>query len=172
MRLEIKWCARIKIYSGDTPPYSFMGCCLISLIKNVCLVPHPAHLVPVCTYSSLRLILGRCSLFQVDFDDGHFTTSKNQIMGLYNFYRAVHSLIPGVPTIHEAPVLMLWPRAWNMVEHSMLASCCSVALTFNMKHLIYESYAWRLLYWAYSETHKVSLWTTGYEYQSEETLKF
>jgi hypothetical protein len=142
MRLEIKWRVSINSYSGVTPSYSFMGCCLINLLKNV------------CTYSSIRLILGRFSHFQVDFDDGHCPTWKNQIIGLHNVYRAVHNLIPGVPTIHEAPVLMLRPRAWNMVEHNMLASCCSVALTFNMKHVIYEYYVWRLLYGAYCETQR------------------
>jgi hypothetical protein len=64
LRLEIKRCARVKNYSGVTPPYSFMGCCLISLIKNICLVLHPVHLVPVCTYSSIRLILGCFSHFR------------------------------------------------------------------------------------------------------------
>ncbi|XP_069679393.1 malate synthase-like [Periplaneta americana] len=59
---------------------------------------------------------------QVDFDDGHCPTWRNQIIGLYNVYRAVHNLIPAVPTIDSAPVLMLRPRAWNMVEHNMLVN--------------------------------------------------
>ena len=56
---------------------------------------------------------------QVDFDDGHCPTWKNQIHGLYNVYRAVHDEIPNVPTIAEAPILMLRPRAWNMIEHNI-----------------------------------------------------
>nr|CAD7603408.1 unnamed protein product [Timema genevievae] len=51
---------------------------------------------------------------QVDFDDGHCPTWRNQISGLHNVYRAVHGLLPGVPSIHSAPILMLRPRAWNM----------------------------------------------------------
>lgn len=56
---------------------------------------------------------------QVDFDDGHCPTWKNQIFGLYNIYRAVRNQIPNVPKISDAPVLMLRPRAWNMIEHNM-----------------------------------------------------
>lgn len=56
---------------------------------------------------------------QVDFDDGHCPTWKNQIIGLHNVYRAVHNEIPNVPLISKAPVLMLRPRAWNMIEHNM-----------------------------------------------------
>ncbi|CAG2053607.1 unnamed protein product [Timema podura] len=33
---------------------------------------------------------------QVDFDDGHCPTWRNQISGLHNVYRAVHGLLPGV----------------------------------------------------------------------------
>lgn len=56
---------------------------------------------------------------QVDFDDGHCPTWKNQIIGLHNVYRAVRNEIPNIPLISEAPVLMLRPRAWNMIEHNM-----------------------------------------------------
>ncbi|KAJ9573471.1 hypothetical protein L9F63_009131 [Diploptera punctata] len=64
---------------------------------------------------------------QVDFDDGHCPTWRNQIIGLHNVYRAVHNLIPGAPVIEKAPVLMLRPRAWNMVEHNMLVNGKEVA---------------------------------------------
>ncbi|XP_014222822.1 malate synthase 1, glyoxysomal-like [Trichogramma pretiosum] len=56
---------------------------------------------------------------QVDFDDGHCPTWKNQIFGLYNIYRVVHDQIPNVPKIADAPVLIFRPRAWNMIEHNM-----------------------------------------------------
>lgn len=59
---------------------------------------------------------------QTDFDDGHCPTWHTQIQGLYNVYRAVHNQIPGVPPIQDAPILMLRPRAWNMVEHNMLVN--------------------------------------------------
>ncbi|KAK7075803.1 Malate synthase [Halocaridina rubra] len=57
---------------------------------------------------------------QTDFDDGHCPTWQGQLRGLYNVYRAVHGLIPNVPEISKVPVLMLRPRAWNMIEHNML----------------------------------------------------
>lgn len=53
---------------------------------------------------------------QVDFDDGHCPTWHNQITGLLNVYKAVHNQLPNVPTICKAPILMLRPRAWNMLE--------------------------------------------------------
>ncbi|TSO15268.1 Malate synthase, glyoxysomal [Bagarius yarrelli] len=59
---------------------------------------------------------------QVDFDDGNCPTYYNQIKGIYNVYKVVHSQFPDVPPISQAPVLMLRPRAWNMVEHNMLVN--------------------------------------------------
>ncbi|KAK2182485.1 hypothetical protein NP493_351g03026 [Ridgeia piscesae] len=59
---------------------------------------------------------------QTDFDDGHCPSWRNQLTGLYNVYRAVHNEIPDVPDISSAPVLMLRPRAWNMIEHNMMVS--------------------------------------------------
>ncbi|KAJ8682476.1 hypothetical protein QAD02_018268 [Eretmocerus hayati] len=56
---------------------------------------------------------------QVDFDDGHCPTWKNQIAGHHNIYCVVNNEIPGVPKISEAPILMFRPRAWNMIEHNM-----------------------------------------------------
>nr|XP_022322917.1 uncharacterized protein LOC111124359 [Crassostrea virginica] len=59
---------------------------------------------------------------QTDFDDGHCPTWSNQLKGLHNVYRAVHNILPGVPNIQDAPVLMLRPRAWNMVEHNLIVN--------------------------------------------------
>lgn len=59
---------------------------------------------------------------QTDFDDGHCPTWTNQLQGLHNVYRAVHNTLPGVPNIQDAPVLMLRPRAWNMVEHNLMVN--------------------------------------------------
>lgn len=56
---------------------------------------------------------------QVDFDDGHCPTWRNQITGLHNVYKAVRNELANVPIISEAPILMLRPRAWNMLEHNM-----------------------------------------------------
>ncbi|XP_071127457.1 malate synthase-like [Mytilus edulis] len=59
---------------------------------------------------------------QTDFDDGHCPTWKNQLLGLYNIYQFVHGNIAGVPPVDQAPVLMLRPRAWNMIEHNLLVN--------------------------------------------------
>ncbi|XP_027713355.1 malate synthase-like isoform X1 [Vombatus ursinus] len=59
---------------------------------------------------------------QVDFDDGNCPTFFNQIKGIYNIFQAVHHKFPGTPPISQAPVLMLRPRAWNMVEHNMMVN--------------------------------------------------
>ncbi|MCJ8733760.1 hypothetical protein PDJAM_G00227280 [Pangasius djambal] len=59
---------------------------------------------------------------QVDFDDGNCPTYYNQIKGIYNVYKVVHNQFHDAPPISEAPVLMLRPRAWNMVEHNMLVN--------------------------------------------------
>ncbi|XP_053595512.1 malate synthase-like [Microplitis demolitor] len=55
---------------------------------------------------------------QVDFDDGHCPTWFNQIYGLHNVYKATHNLLPGISDISQTPILMLRPRAWNMIENN------------------------------------------------------
>ncbi|CAN2388823.1 Malate synthase, partial [Pristimantis euphronides] len=67
-----------------------------------------------------RALMSSAQGVQVDFDDGNCPTFYNQIKGIFNVYQVVHGTIPGLPPISEAPVLMLRPRAWNMVEHNML----------------------------------------------------
>ncbi|XP_075471201.1 uncharacterized protein LOC142503102 isoform X2 [Ascaphus truei] len=59
---------------------------------------------------------------QVDFDDGNCPTFFNQIKGIFNVYQVVHNKVAGIPSISKAPVLMLRPRAWNMVEHNMMVN--------------------------------------------------
>lgn len=66
---------------------------------------------------------------QTDFDDGHCPTWPAQLRGLHNVYKAVHGFFPDIGDIGSLPVLMLRPRAWNMIEHNMLvswgfSSCC------------------------------------------------
>lgn len=56
---------------------------------------------------------------QVDFDDGHCPTWKNQILGLHNIYKVVHEKLPNISPISKLPILMFRPRAWNMLEHNM-----------------------------------------------------
>lgn len=67
-----------------------------------------------------RALTSTAQGIQVDFDDGNCPTFYNQIKGIFNVYQVVHGEIPGLPPISDAPVLMLRPRAWNMVEHNML----------------------------------------------------
>ncbi|XP_063831953.1 malate synthase-like [Ostrinia nubilalis] len=58
---------------------------------------------------------------QVDFDDGHCPTWKNQLVGYHNIGLAVNGKLPGAPmNIAMSPILMLRPRAWNMIEHNIL----------------------------------------------------
>ncbi|KAI4800034.1 hypothetical protein KUCAC02_016571 [Chaenocephalus aceratus] len=47
----------------------------------------------------------------------HITTRSKDFA---TFYKAVHNKFPNAPHISQAPVLMLRPRAWNMVEHNMM----------------------------------------------------
>ncbi|XP_068135792.1 uncharacterized protein [Hyperolius riggenbachi] len=67
-----------------------------------------------------QALLSSAQGIQVDFDDGNCPTFFNQIKGIFNIYQVVYNNVPGIPPISKAPVLMLRPRAWNMVEHNML----------------------------------------------------
>ncbi|XP_063314513.1 uncharacterized protein LOC134614530 isoform X1 [Pelobates fuscus] len=67
-----------------------------------------------------RALLSSAQGIQVDFDDGNCPTYFNQIKGIFNIYQVVYNKVPGIPPLSKAPVLMLRPRAWNMVEHNML----------------------------------------------------
>uniref|UniRef100_A0A669E0M2 malate synthase n=1 Tax=Oreochromis niloticus TaxID=8128 RepID=A0A669E0M2_ORENI len=77
-------------------------------------------LAPCDTERFIKALLSPAQGIQVDFDDGNCPTYYNQIKGIYNVFKAVHNLFPNVPHISQAPVLMLRPRAWNMVEHNMM----------------------------------------------------
>uniref|UniRef100_A0A182QWW6 malate synthase n=1 Tax=Anopheles farauti TaxID=69004 RepID=A0A182QWW6_9DIPT len=64
-----------------------------------------------CLYADVQGI-------QVDFDDGHCPTWRNTVQGLYNVTRAVQGNLQGAPADVQAyPILMLRPRALNMIEH-------------------------------------------------------
>ncbi|XP_010900571.5 malate synthase-like [Esox lucius] len=77
-------------------------------------------LAPCDTERFLQALNSPAQGLQVDFDDGNCPTYPNQIKGIHNVYRAVHNQFPNAPQISQAPVLMLRPRAWNMVEHNMM----------------------------------------------------
>lgn len=58
---------------------------------------------------------------QVDFDDGHCPTWKNQLQAYHNVMLAVNGKLQGAPiTITTCPILMMRPRPWNMIEHNIL----------------------------------------------------
>ncbi|XP_076595826.1 malate synthase-like [Chaetodon auriga] len=77
-------------------------------------------MAPCDTQRFIKALLSPAQGIQVDFDDGNCPTYHNQIKGIHNVCKAVHNQFPNVPHISQAPVLMLRPRAWNMVEHNMM----------------------------------------------------
>lgn len=55
---------------------------------------------------------------QVDFDDGFCPTWFNTIQGLYNVCLASRSTLNGMlHKIDNCPLLLMRPRAFNMIEH-------------------------------------------------------
>ncbi|XP_043199164.1 malate synthase-like [Amphibalanus amphitrite] len=56
---------------------------------------------------------------QVDFDDGHCPTWRNQLLGWHHVMLASTGDME-MPPLEQAPVLMLRPRAWNMTEYNVL----------------------------------------------------
>lgn len=77
---------------------------------------------PSNTEKFIEALLCDVNGIQTDFDDGHCPTWRNQLRGLHNVYKAVFNQFPDVPDISKVPVLMLRPRAWNMIEHNMIVS--------------------------------------------------
>ncbi|XP_046876415.1 malate synthase-like [Hypomesus transpacificus] len=77
-------------------------------------------LAPCDTQRLLQALRSPAQGLQIDFDDGNCPTYRNQIKGIFNVYEVVHNKFPDTPPISQAPVLMLRPRAWNMVEHNMM----------------------------------------------------
>ena len=55
----------------------------------------------------------------MDFDDGHCPTWRNQLIGWHNIYNLAHQQ-QQKSLLDQSPILMLRPRAWNMVDHSVL----------------------------------------------------
>ncbi|XP_026213464.1 malate synthase-like [Anabas testudineus] len=77
-------------------------------------------MTPCDTQRFIKALQSPAQGIQVDFDDGNCPTYYNQIKGIHNIVKVVHNQFPNVPPISRAPVLMLRPRAWNMVEHNMM----------------------------------------------------
>uniref|UniRef100_A0A674MFZ4 malate synthase n=1 Tax=Takifugu rubripes TaxID=31033 RepID=A0A674MFZ4_TAKRU len=77
-------------------------------------------LAPCDTERFIKALQTPAEGIQVDFDDGNCPTYHNQIKGIHNVLKAVLNQLPNVPHISQGPVLMLRPRAWNMVENNMM----------------------------------------------------
>ncbi|XP_037316798.1 malate synthase-like isoform X2 [Pungitius pungitius] len=88
-------------------------------------------LAPCDTERFVKALQSSAQGLQVDFDDGNCPTYYNQIKGLHNVFKAVHNQIPNLPHISHAPVLMLRPRAWNMVEHNLMVESFMEARLWN-----------------------------------------
>ncbi|KAM5194473.1 uncharacterized protein ACMZJ9_022956 [Mantella aurantiaca] len=94
-----------------------------------------------------RALLSSAQGIQVDFDDGNCPTFFNQIKGIFNVYQVVYNKVPGIPPISKTPVLMLRPRAWNMVEHNMMVNGREIPgplfdfglLIYHTGRILYES---------------------------------
>ncbi|KAM7388872.1 hypothetical protein PAMP_022881 [Pampus punctatissimus] len=124
-------------------------------------------LAPCDTQRFIKALKSPAQGTQVDFDDGNCPTYYNQIKGIHNVFKAVYNQFPGVeesifdhsptsvhvltdvPHISQAPVLMLRPRAWNMVEHNMILGLPqgsikatvlieNVLAAFEMEEILYE----------------------------------
>ncbi|CAL8358685.1 unnamed protein product [Merluccius merluccius] len=79
-------------------------------------------MAPCDTRRLIQALQSPAQGLQIDFDDGNCPTFYNQIKGINNVCKVVYNQFPNVPAISQAPVLMLRPRAWNMVEHNMLVN--------------------------------------------------
>ncbi|KAG7461634.1 hypothetical protein MATL_G00193240 [Megalops atlanticus] len=113
---------------------------------------------------------------QVDFDDGNCPTYHNQIKGIYNVYKAVHNQFHEAPPISQAPVLMLRPRAWNMVEQNMMVNGRQVPgplfdfglLMFHNATLLFENKSGPFFYLSKIESYlEARLWNSIFLWSEE-----
>ncbi|XP_044538240.1 malate synthase-like [Gracilinanus agilis] len=131
---------------------------------------------PCQTERFLRALGSPAQGIQVDFDDGNCPTFFNQIKGIYNIFQAVHHKFPGVPPINKAPVLMLRPRAWNMVEHNMMVNGKQVPgtlfdyglLMFHFGKILYENESGPFFYLSKVESYEeATLWNNIFIWTQE-----
>ncbi|XP_043530038.1 malate synthase-like [Chiloscyllium plagiosum] len=122
---------------------------------------------PTNTEHFTKALCSNAQGIQTDFDDGHCPTYSNQIQGLFNVYKAVHNQFPDVPPISKAPILMLRPRAWNMVEHNMLVNGREVPgplfdfglLMYHNGRILFENECGPFFYLSKVESHlEAKLW--------------
>ncbi|XP_017547504.1 malate synthase-like [Pygocentrus nattereri] len=124
-------------------------------------------LSPCDTHRFIQGLRSKAQGIQVDFDDGNCPTYYNQIKGIYNVYQAVRNQFHATPPISQAPVLMLRPRAWNMVEHNMMVHGQEIPgplfdfglLMFHNAKLLLESQSGPFFYLSKVESHlEAKLW--------------
>uniref|UniRef100_A0A336MWR3 malate synthase n=1 Tax=Culicoides sonorensis TaxID=179676 RepID=A0A336MWR3_CULSO len=73
---------------------------------------------PANTFHFIDALNSNVQGIQVDFDDGFCPTWFNTILGLYNVCLATRSKLNGMlRKIENCPLLMMRPRAFNMIEH-------------------------------------------------------
>ncbi|XP_069781460.1 malate synthase-like isoform X2 [Narcine bancroftii] len=122
---------------------------------------------PANTEHFTRALRSTAQGIQTDFDDGHCPNYFNQIQGLFNVYKAVHSQFPDIPHISKIPILMLRPRAWNMVEHNMLVNGKEVPgpvfdfglLMYHCGRILFENECGPFFYLSKVESHgEARLW--------------
>ncbi|XP_066576225.1 malate synthase-like [Amia ocellicauda] len=124
-------------------------------------------LAPCSTERFTQALRSTAQGIQVDFDDGNCPTFYNQIKGIFNVCQAVRNQFRDVPPISKAPVLMLRPRAWNMVEHNLLVNGKEVPgplfdfglLMFHNGKLLFENKSGPFFYLSKIESHlEARLW--------------
>ncbi|XP_076005352.1 malate synthase-like [Genypterus blacodes] len=131
-------------------------------------------LAPCDTERFIQALQSPAQGIQIDFDDGNCPTYYNQIKGIYNVFKAVHNLFPYSVPLPQAPLLMLRPRAWNMVEHNMMVEGREVPaplfdfglLMFHCGQMLYENKSGPFFYLSKVESfmearlwNKIFVWT-------------
>ncbi|XP_059821168.1 malate synthase-like [Hypanus sabinus] len=122
---------------------------------------------PANTECFIRALCSTVQGIQTDFDDGHCPTYFNQLQGLFNVYKAVHNQFPDIPPISKVPILMLRPRAWNMVEHNLMVNGREVPgplfdfglLMYHCGRILFENECGPFFYLSKVESHlEARLW--------------
>ncbi|XP_072519289.1 malate synthase-like, partial [Salminus brasiliensis] len=133
-------------------------------------------LAPCDTQRLIQGLRSKAQGIQVDFDDGNCPTYYNQIKGIYNVYQAVHNQFNEAPPLSQAPVLMLRPRAWNMVEHNLMVNGQEVPgplfdfglLMFHNARLLLENQSGPFFYLSKVESHlEARLWNQVFLWAEE-----
>ncbi|XP_006824044.1 uncharacterized protein LOC100367444 [Saccoglossus kowalevskii] len=118
----------------------------------------------------------KAQAIQVDFDDGHCPSWKNQLLGYYNIYNVVYNKYPDIAALSDIPVLMLRPRAWNMVDHAVMVNGKEVAgplldfglLIYHFGHILLANESGPFFYLSKLEGHKEArLWNKVFDWSQQ-----